>query len=196
MTTSFSAFATITMTISSDLSLRVRYQRAASFEEFLDSATTHTELWRAMAARADVPADVVRDVESLGRHWHLLVLVEDWCGDAINTLPVLAALAKRATNIDLRILSSETNDDLMNAHLTGTARSVPIVMLLDAHYIERAWWGPRPAPLQGWVIRAGRALTREDRYREVRRWYARDRGTTTLAELVAALRAAGATRAA
>ena len=149
-----------------------------------------------MAARADVPADVVRDVESLGRHWHLLVLVEDWCGDAINTLPVLAALAKRATNIDLRILSSETNDDLMNAHLTGASRSVPVVMLLDAHYVERAWWGPRPAPLQGWVIRAGRALTKEDRYREVRRWYARDRGTTTLAELVAVLRAAGATRAA
>jgi hypothetical protein len=149
-----------------------------------------------MTARADVPADVVRDVESLGRHWHLLVLVEDWCGDAINTLPVLAALAKRATNIDLRILSRETNADLMDAHLTGTSRSIPIVMLLDAHHVERAWWGPRPAPLQGWVIRAGRALTKEDRYREVRRWYARDRGTTTLAELVAVLRSAGATRAA
>jgi len=149
-----------------------------------------------MASRADVPVDVVRDVESLGRHWHLLVLVEDWCGDAINTLPVLAALAKRATNIDLRILSSETNADLMDAHLTGASRSVPVVMLLDAHYVERAWWGPRPTPLQGWVIRAGRALTKEDRYREVRRWYARDRGTTTLAELVAVLRAAGATRAA
>jgi hypothetical protein len=36
----------------------------------------------------------------------------------------------------------------------------------------------------------------EDRYREMRRWYARDRGITTLAELVAMLRTAGATRAA
>ena len=90
----------------------------------------------------------------------------------------------------------QKNADLMDAHLTGASRSVPVVMLLDAHYIERAWWGPRPAPLQGWVIRAGRALTKEDRYREVRRWYARDRGITTLAELVAVLRAAGATRAA
>ena len=184
------------MTNSPSLSLKVRYHAAATFQDFLDSATTNVELWRAMAARADVTADVVRDVESLGRRWHLLVLVEDWCGDAINTLPVFAALATRAANVDLRILSSENNSDLMDAHLTGSSRSIPIVMLLDANYVECKWWGPRPAPLQGWVIKAGRALTKEDRYREVRRWYARDRGTTTLAELVAVLRAAGASQAA
>lgn len=178
------------------VSLEVRYQAAASFEEFLDVATTHAELWRAMAARAQVPDTVVRDIESIGGRWHLLVLVEDWCGDAINTLPVLAALANCAANIDLRILPRETNPDLMDTHLTGVSRSIPVVMLLDANYVERAWWGPRPSPLQGWVIQADRALTKEDRYREMRRWYARDRGTTTLAELVAVLRGADAARAA
>lgn len=184
------------MTSSSSPSLKFRYEDAASFEQFLDSATTNAELWRAMAARAQVPDDVVHSVESIGGRWHLLVLVEDWCGDAINTLPVLAALANRARNVELRILPRDTNADLMDAHLTGTSRSVPVVMLLDANYVERAWWGPRPAPLQGWVIRAGRALTKEDRYREVRRWYARDRGTTTLAELVAVLRGVDRSRAA
>jgi hypothetical protein len=179
-----------------DLSLKKRYENAATFEEFLRTASANAELWRAMAARAQVSDEVLHDVESIGGHWHLLVLAEDWCGDAVNTLPVLAALANRATNVDLRILPRDTNPDLMDAHLTGSSRSVPVVMLLDANYIERASWGPRPAPLQGWVIQAGRALTKEDRYREVRRWYARDRGITTLAELVAVLRGAASARAA
>src|SRR5512133_1635686 len=152
------------MTHPSNLSLKVRYHAAGTFQDFLDSTTANVELWRAMAVRADAPDDVVRDVESLGRRWHLLVLVEDWCGDAINTLPVLAALANRAANLDLRILSSEKNADLMDAHLTGSSRSIPIVMLLDANYVECKWWGPRPSPLQGWVIKTGRALTKEDRY--------------------------------
>jgi hypothetical protein len=176
--------------------MKDRYQNAPSFDEFLRAATANAEMWQAMATRAQVPDEVLRDAESIGGRWHLLVLAEDWCGDAINTLPVLAALADRATNLDLRILPRDANPDLMNAHLTGTSRSVPVVMLLDSNYVERAWWGPRPAPLQGWVIQAGRALTKEDRYREIRRWYARDRGTTTLAELIAVLRAADIARAA
>ncbi len=184
------------MVKSTGMSLKERYERAVSFEEFLRAATANAEMWHAMATRAQVPEEVLREVEAIGGRWHLLVLAEDWCGDAINTLPVLAALAARASNLDLRVLPRDANPDLMDAHLTGTSRSVPVVMLLDANYVERAWWGPRPAPLQGWVIQTGRALTKEDRYREVRRWYARDRGTTTLAEVVAALRLAGTARAA
>jgi thioredoxin family protein len=177
-------------------SLRERYENGRSFEAFLEHARANVEMWNAMAARAQVPDDVLRDVEAIGGTWHLLVLAEDWCGDAINTLPVLGALAGRASNLDLRILPRDENPDLMNAHLTGTSRSVPVVILLDANYVERAWWGPRPTPLQGWVIDTGRGLTKEDRYREIRRWYARDRGATTLAEVVAALRSVDASRAA
>lgn len=179
-----------------DRALTGRYEGARSFREFVRTATTYVEMWEAMAARAQVPDEVVRDVEAVGGRWYLLVLADDWCGDAINTLPVLAALAERARNVDLRILPRDANPDLMDLHRTGTSRSIPVVMLLDADHVERSWWGPRPAPLQGWVIQAGRALTKEDRYREMRRWYARDRGTTTLAELVAALREAARCRAA
>jgi len=177
-------------------SLRTRYAGGASFERFLTDVSANVELWQALARRTETPDSVVRDVESFEGQWHLLVLTEDWCGDAVNTLPVLAAISNRAHNLELRILSRDANPDLMDAHLTGRSRSIPVVIVLDSQYVERAWWGPRPAPLQGWVVNAGRALTPEERYREVRRWYARDRGTTTLAELLATLRRAQAARAA
>jgi ADP-heptose:LPS heptosyltransferase len=139
-----------------------------------------------------VPEEYVRRVAALGGAWHLLVLSEDWCGDAVNTVPVVAKLAELSTNLDLRVLARDENLDLMDAHLTGTARSIPVVMALDDEFREQGWWGSRPAELQSWVVGPGRALEKDERYKAVRAWYARDAGKTTLEEVVATLeRAAG-----
>jgi hypothetical protein len=105
-------------------------------------------------------------------------------------VPVLARLAERAPNIDLRILQRDANLDIMDAHLTLGSRSIPVVIVLDAAFHERGWWGPRPRALQRWVIGEGRALAKEDRYREVRRWYARDHGATTVDDVVSLIEAA------
>jgi hypothetical protein len=81
----------------------------------------------------------------------------------------------------------------MDAHLTGTARSIPVVIAYDDAFVERGWWGPRPAALQAWVFSPdGQALDKPERYRHVRGWYARDRGRTTVDEILTLLeRAAG-----
>lgn len=166
------------------LTMRERYLGAPEFGEMLASATKNADLWAAVWRRAVVPDEVVRRVAALGGAWHLLVLSEDWCGDAVNTVPVIARLAELAPNLDLRVLARDENLDLMDAHLTGTSRSIPVVMLLDEEFNERAWWGPRPAALQKWVLGPGMALEKDPRYREIRSWYARDRGLTTLGEVV------------
>ena len=173
--------------------LEERFAAGQTFPEFLAAAVANADLWRAVYARARVEDASLARATALGGAWHLLVLVEDWCGDAVNTLPVLGRLAELAPNIDLRVLGRDANLDLMDAHLTNGSRSIPVVMVLDATYRERGWWGPRPAALQAWVMSDGRTFTKEDRYREVRRWYARDHGATTVNEILALLaQAAGA----
>jgi hypothetical protein len=82
----------------------------------------------------------------------------------------------------------------MDAHLTGTSRAIPVVIMLDEAFQERAWWGSRPAELQSWVLGAGRELDKESRYKFVRGWYARDAGRSTLGEIVATLERAATTR--
>jgi hypothetical protein len=73
----------------------------------------------------------------------------------------------------------------MDAHLTDGARAIPVVLVLDEDYTERGWWGPRPSELQRWATSTdARAMSSQDHYREVRRWYARDRGRATLTELL------------
>ena len=98
---------------------------------------------------------------------------------------MLAAFAEAVPNMDLRVLARDENLELMDEHLTGTSRSIPVVVLLDGDGVERGWWGPRPADLQAWVMGPGQELEPDDRYREVRKWYVRDRGRTTLEDVVA-----------
>jgi hypothetical protein len=172
--------------------LRDRYLAAATFDQLLGSVEKNVELWTAMWRHARVDGDYVRRVTVLPGRWHLLVLSEDWCGDAVNTVPVLAKLVERTPNADLRVLGREANPDLMDSHLTGASRSIPVVIVLDDGFEERGWWGPRPTVLQHWVSGQGRLLEKSARYREARTWYARDRGRTTLEEVVSIMERAAA----
>jgi hypothetical protein len=166
--------------------MRERYEAAPTFEGFVDTAQQNKQLWATMYKLARVPESFVARVRALPGRLHLLVLNEDWCGDAVNTLPAIAKLAWLVPEkIDLRVLGRDASPDLMDAHLTGTSRSIPVVIVLDEEYAERGWWGPRPRELQAWAVGPGKALDKPDRYREIRRWYARDRALSTLEEVVA-----------
>jgi Thioredoxin len=162
----------------------------------LANVTKNADLWAAVWRRAVVGEEYLQRVAAVPGHWHLLVLSEDWCGDAVNTVPVVAKLAALSPNLELRVLARDENLDLMDAHLTGTSRSIPIVILLDADYRERDWWGPRPTALQDSVSGEWQVLEKSSRYREARMWYARDRGRTTLEEVVSMLERASRNRSA
>jgi hypothetical protein len=164
--------------------LKELFEGGDTFENLLSRPKANGELWDALYRRAHVSEVVLKRAESIRGRWHLLVLNEDWCGDSINTLPAVARLAESVPLIDLRIIGRDANPDVMDQHLTGASRSIPVIMVLDSTFIERGWWGPRPRPLQDWVMTEGLALPKTDRYREVRTWYARDRGQTSLHELL------------
>lgn len=161
-----------------------RYREAETFEHFLARVDKNAELWRGVYQRARVPEETLARIASLPGFWHLLVLSEDWCGDAVNIVPIVARMAEAAPNMDMRLLARDENLDVMDAHLTGTSRSIPVVILLDDAFHECGWWGPRPRALQAWVLGEGQLLEKTDRYREVRRWYAVDKGASTLDEIV------------
>jgi hypothetical protein len=88
------------------------------------------------------------------------------------------------------VLARDANLDVMDRHLTNGSRSIPLVLILDADGTLRGTWGPRPTELQAWVLGPGQALDKTERYKQVRTWYVRDRGATTLAEVVQALESA------
>lgn len=172
-------------------SLLDRFQQGLSYDAWLAASTypKYVALQQAIRARAEVAPDFVARVDALDRPWHLLVLSADWCGDAVSIEPWLDALVASSPRLSLRLLDRDQHLDLMDQHLTnGRARSIPVVLVLDARGIERAWWGPRPRPLQAWVMSAeAQALPKEERFREQRRWYTEDQGRAICSEIVTLL---------
>jgi len=164
-----------------------RFRSGDSFAAFLDRPHSNKPLWEAIYKRATVEGELISRMGALGGRWHLLVLSEDWCGDSINILPYLAKLTDGLVNMEMRIMRRDENLDIMDAHLTGKARSIPVVILLDENFRECGWWGPRPTELQSWVMESGLKLPKEERYKQTRTWYARDHGKTTMAEVVGML---------
>jgi thiol-disulfide isomerase/thioredoxin len=159
-----------------------RYEAAPRFPAYLESVVKNPELWRGVYRTAAVSTESIERLRSVPGEWRLLALSEDWCGDCVSTLPVIGRLAEQA-GLDLRVLGRDTNLDLMDAHLSSGTRSIPVVMVLDADFLVRSWWGPRPAAVQRWYRNEGLMLPKEERSRRKRAWYARDRGRTTVEEL-------------
>jgi hypothetical protein len=171
------------------------WSEALSYDQFVKASTQHCGLWTGVYQIARVPEWAVEAAARLPGRYRLVVLAEDWCGDATNTVPILAKWAAQVPGVELRVLRRDEHPELMNRYLTGTARSIPVVIVLTEAMEELGWWGPRPTELQAWV-RAERAKGREKKelYPEVRRWYAKDRGAATLREVLAVMQPAGHTQ--
>jgi hypothetical protein len=184
-----------TCSVSDRETLKQRFLAGKTFSEFLHRPKKNSELWDALYQRATLSGDVAAGAARVRYPWHLLVLSEDWCGDSINTLPVIARLTEAQPLIDMRIIGRDVNPDLIDSHLTGMSKSIPVIILLDEDFNEIGWWGPRPGSLQAWVTESGLALPKDERYRQVRTWYARDHGKTAVNELLELIGKAEATEA-
>ncbi|MGD2122334.1 MAG: thioredoxin family protein [Gemmatimonadota bacterium] len=164
--------------------MKERFQNAETFRDFLATVQSHEALWHQIHERAQLSPEIRKIAEAVRGRWHLLVLAEDWCGDAVHVLPYLARLEEASPAFEVRILSRDENSDLMDAHLTAGTRSIPVVIILDGDFNEVGWWGPRPVPLQELFLREIKPLPKEERFPRIRAWFARDRGRTTLKEIL------------
>lgn len=169
------------------LDFRALWDRALTYEEFVRQSREHCALWTGVYRLARIPAWALERACERGRQFRLLVLAEDWCGDASNTVPYVAKLGEQARCLEMRLLRRDENPEVMDRYLSGTSRSIPIAIVLDEDWHEVGHWGSRPRELQAWVLKARQTISREHLYPEIRRWYAHDKGETTLREILALL---------
>lgn len=177
------------MTATTELDYRSYWERGVPFEEYLEAVEENERLWEGNWRTREPPAGALERASALGDRWRLLVLSEDWCGDASNTVPVLARLAEATPGLELRIVERDANPELMDRYTTDGSRSIPLAVVLDEDFEPRGRWGPRPEELQEFVLTEKRKgdLPTEEIYRQARRWYARDGGESTLRELLEVL---------
>jgi len=168
------------------LDLVQHWSAATPWQKFFRAEMDHYQLWKGVYDRVILPGWALEGFMR-SRVRNLLVIAADWCGDAANTVPVLARLTELVRGMELRVLDRDSFPEAMDAYRTNGTRSIPIAIALDEDFKELGHWGPRPAVLQAWVIANKKMIPSPQRYAYARKWYAKDKGETTLRELLGAV---------
>ena len=75
----------------------------------------------------------------------MLVLGEDWCGDVIRGMPVLARIAE-AGGLEMRVFPRDEHHDIMNEFLkNGEWMSIPVAVFYTKDHQYICHWIERPA---------------------------------------------------
>ncbi|HEX5239813.1 MAG TPA: thioredoxin family protein [Candidatus Limnocylindrales bacterium] len=123
-----------------------RFGSGMTYDAFKASMTQNRE--RLEAAEAAVRIEP-RDIEYFGslRPLSCVALVEDWCGDVIANLPVLAVLARETDPIlQVRCFIKAEVPDLATAYLNrGRFESLPVFAFFDEAWREVGVFIERPA---------------------------------------------------
>lgn len=115
-----------------------------------------------------------------------LVITESWCGDAAQNIPVINKLAELNSDIDLKLVSRDSNPKLMDEFLTNGARAIPKLIAFDKNKEEViGLWGPRPTVATQMVAdykKEHGKLTPEFK-KDLQVWYNKDKGVSTFEDL-------------
>lgn len=129
-----------------------------------------------------IQPNLTQTLPTVSQKW--LIITEPWCGDAAQSLPIAQNLANEL-GIECRYLLRDHYLSIMDLFLTQGSRSIPKIIGYDTESKKIAFtWGPRPAPLQEFVIHAKENQTANDWHKQVQKWYNQDQGKTTVSELL------------
>lgn len=115
-----------------------------------------------------------------------LVITEGWCGDAAQNIPVIEKIAAAISGVSTRYILRDEYPELMDQFLTNGARSIPILIAMDARTFEvLGTWGSRPRAAQEcFLALKAQGLEKPEINEKMQRWYNEDMGRSLQAEFV------------
>ncbi|MFZ3576802.1 thioredoxin family protein [Virgibacillus sp. DJP39] len=138
------------------------YEKGMSSDEYIESMEKHKENLLHIYDNFSAPNDELFFQKVKSKRLRVLVLTEDWCGDAMLNIPILLRIAEHS-NIGVSLLPRDANLELMDKYLTnGKSRSIPIFVFIDEAGNEVAKWGPRAEKIQQFLDDARANLPSKD----------------------------------
>ena len=112
--------------------IKVNKQRFEGVYDGLTISAEDTAFFKELTQRPNGPAK-------------MMVIGEDWCGDVIRGLPVLARVAE-AAGIPISIFPRDSHMDIMNEYLNkGEFLSIPVAVFYTNDHKYICHWIERPA---------------------------------------------------
>lgn len=129
--------------------------------------------------------DLIRQIDQ-PQQW--IVITEPWCGDAAHSIPFIEMMTRENPLITTSYELRDTAPFRIEQYLTNGTRSIPKLIIRNAHGNDLAVWGPRPKDCQ--IIY--RALTAEkasfEKVKvELQNWYNTNKGQDIQKELIGLL---------
>ena len=122
-----------------------RFLQGMTFQQYLDQMGTNKEKFLEFLQEIKIRPEDREALKKLGRKLNVLVITEDWCGDALYNVPVLGKLVEGSPNVEVRVFLRDKNPDLMDQYLNqGTYRSIPVFAFFDENMNEIARFIERP----------------------------------------------------
>lgn len=163
-----------------------------TWAEFFEAAKARKDMWRENFDQGQPDSAMVARLTAVGRHWRILAVAEDWCGDSANTVPYLARLAEAVPNLELRIVDSKRGRWVMERNRTADGRAAtPTIVVLDDQDVEVGVFIERPAALKAWVAENKPKLSDDEFQTAKMKWYREDLGRHTVGDIVELIEAAG-----
>ena len=117
-----------------------------SYEQFKDSMTRNRDVVETNERAVALDPGDVAFFKALPRPLTVIALAEDWCGDVIANLPVLARLAAATGKLKVHVFDKSKHPDLMKRWLNqGKFESIPVFALFDEGLRELGALIERPA---------------------------------------------------
>ena len=121
-----------------------RFAQGMTYDEYKAQMARNRDKFEENERTAQLPAAELDAIRKAPRT-NVLVLTEDWCGDALANVPILGRLAKETGRFDIRVFLRDQNDDLMAQYMNGEYKSIPVFAFFDDSFREVGRWIERPA---------------------------------------------------
>ena len=150
---------------------RERFEQGMTFQQYLDQMGTNKETFTKFLSEIVIRPEDKEALAKLGKKLKAMVITEDWCGDALYNVPVLAKLVEGNPNVELRVFLRDKNPDLMDQYLNqGLFRSIPVFAFFDENMNEVARLIERPAKITEQLEKKMLEVRRSMRAENLQQW--------------------------
>jgi hypothetical protein len=148
-----------------------RFGQGMTVQQYLDQMGTNKETFVKFLSEIKVKPEDKKALESLGKKLKCMIITEDWCGDALYNVPVLAKLVEGNPNIETRVFLRDKNADLMDQYLNqGMFRSIPVFAFFDENMNEVARLLERPGKITEQLEKKMLEVRRSMRSENLEQW--------------------------
>lgn len=121
-----------------------RFESGYDFSGYLKAIVARKDDWLKNYQEFRLTEAENKKLASISKRFNILALSEDWCGDSVRNLPVIARMVEALPNSRLKVLTRDDNLDLMEKFTADGKMRIPTVVFSDENFKILALWIEEP----------------------------------------------------